>query len=376
MRHWIGLMLLGCTYSGLEGEPFGEDAWMPHAEQSAETRYDSDRAILDAYVPSRSPSDRPDVTVYGYWPYWGEPLSTLAWDQLTHVALFGVELREDGSIAETERWTRYAQDALRFGREHNVNIHLTLISFSDEVHAAVLPDPTRRARAISELAELLASEGGHGLNIDIEGLDRDRKEDFVRFVEECSEAFDEVVLAMPAVDWTGAYDYDALANASDGLFIMGYGYHWSGGGPGPIAPLYGGGVWGDKSLSWTVDDYRAFGATDDKLILGLPLYGRQWGTTGPSVPASATSEGLAVTYSAAKPIVEESGRLWDAQTYTPYTHPTSRDQLWYDDAESLEAKMGFAIDEGLQGFGFWALTYDDADAELWNRVDALTHPGR
>ena len=69
--------------------------------------------------------------------------------------------------------------------------------------------------------------------VDIEGLNRDLKDDFVRFVEECSEVFDEVVLAMPAVDWSGAYDYDALANASDGLFIMGYGYHWSGGSPGP-----------------------------------------------------------------------------------------------------------------------------------------------
>ena len=354
-------MFSGCMPSGLEGESFGDDAWMPHAEQAAETRYDSDLPLLDVYVPSRSPDDRPDVTVYGYWPYWGEPLETLAWDQLTHVALFAVELREDGSIAEKERWTRYVEDALRYGGEHDVKIHLTLISFTDDVHAAVLPDPSRRARAISELEELVTSAGAHGLNVDIEGLNRDLKEDFVRFVEECSAAFDEVVVAMPAVDWSGAYDYDALANASDGLFIMGYGYHWSGGSPGPLAPLYGGGVWSEKSLSWTVEDYRTYGATDDKIILGLPLYGRQWGAASTDIPSSATTAGFAVTYSAAKPIVATHGRSWDEQTYTPYTYPSTYEQLWYDDAESLEAKMAYAVDEGLQGFGFWALTYDDGD---------------
>jgi spore germination protein YaaH len=349
---------------------------MPHAEQAAETRYDSDRPALDGYVPSRDPADRPDVTVYGYWPYWGESLGTLPWDQLTHVALFGVELTEDGTLAQTHRWTKHAQDALQFGGSHDVKIHLTLISFTDDVQASVLPDPERRARAISELSALLEAEGGHGLNIDIEGLNSDLKDDFVTFVEECSQAFDEVVVAMPAIDWSGSYDYDALSNASDGLFIMGYGYHWSGGSPGPIAPLYGGGVWGERSLSWSVEDYRAYGATDDKIILGLPLYGRQWGTHGGAVPGSATSEGSAVTYSAAIPVAQEKGRLWDAQTYTPYTYPSASEQLWYDDAESLEAKMGYAVDEGLQGFGFWALTYDDGDPDLWGRVDALTHAGR
>ena len=114
--------------------------------------------------------------------YWGEPLETLAWDQLTHVALFAVELREDGSIAEKERWTRYVEDALRYGGEHDVKIHLTLISFTDDVHAAVLPDPSRRARAISELEELVTSAGAHGLNVDIEGLNRDLKEDFLSLI--------------------------------------------------------------------------------------------------------------------------------------------------------------------------------------------------
>ena len=44
----------------------------------------------------------------------------------------------------------------------------------------------------------------------------------------------EVVVDMPAVDWSDAYDESTLATLSDGLFIMGYDYHYSGGDPGVL----------------------------------------------------------------------------------------------------------------------------------------------
>ena len=62
----------------------------------------------------------------------------------------------------------------------------------------------------------------------------------------------EVTIAMPAVDWNNAWDYNALASISDGLFIMGYGYHWSGSSnSGPNSPLTGPGY----TITWTVIDY-------------------------------------------------------------------------------------------------------------------------
>ena len=57
---------------------------------------------------------------------------------------------------------------------------------------------------------------------------------------------------MPPVDWSNAWDYNALASISDGLFIMGYNYHYSGSSTtGPNSPLSGTGY----NLSWTVNDY-------------------------------------------------------------------------------------------------------------------------
>jgi len=50
-----------------------------------------------------------------------------------------------------------------------------------------------------------------------------------------------VTLATPAVDWSSAWDFNALATESDGLFIMGYDYYWKGSSTtGPVSPLKGG----------------------------------------------------------------------------------------------------------------------------------------
>ena len=355
------VVIAGCGFGPVEGP---HDARAPSVDAIENTRVPP---------PLRAPSDRPDITVYGYWPYWGDPMDTMPWDQLTHLAVFDVGLEPDGTLSNTHRWHDNAANAVSLAAVHGVKVHLCLTSFSSATMDAVLRSPTLRAQVIQQLDAMVDQYGADGVNVDFEGLGVANKADFVDFVVELQAAVDEVYLAMPAVDWAGAYDFDELSAVADGLFIMGYAYHWTGGSPGPNAPLYGGTPWSPWSLDWSVDDYRTWGATDDKLILGLPLYGFQWPTTDTSVPGSSTGTGWAVTYAAAVPAGQSHGRLYDAQTETPYAFPSASEQLWYDDAESLSAKISYAVDQGLQGVGFWAMTYADADAQLWTAIDGLTH---
>ena len=59
-------------------------------------------------------------------------------------------------------------------------------------------------------------------------------------------------MATPAIDWSNSWDYNMLAQITDGLFIMGYNYQWSGSSTsGPTSPLTGSGY----TLTWTVNDY-------------------------------------------------------------------------------------------------------------------------
>lgn len=344
----------------------------PHATARPDaTRPD----FFDAFAPSRDADDRPDLTVYGYWPTWGDPLDTVRWDQLTHLAVFDVGVTSTGELSRLSGWTDHVADALDLATPYDVHVHLAVTCFDDDVMASVLTSPVHRGVLVQALGDAVADAGAHGVNVDFEGLPVAQKAAFVTFVQELSAEVDEVFLAMPAVDWAGAYDYDELSAAADGLFVMGYDYSWRGDDPGPVAPLNGSTRWGTRALSWTVDDYRTWGATSDKLVLGLPLYGYDWPTAGDAtvVPATRASNASAVLYADAVAAATTHGRRWDEDGDSPWYVPIADHQVWYDDADSLDAKLALAVDEGLQGFGFWALTYDNADEALWDVVDGRSH---
>lgn len=318
---------------------------------------------------------KPGVTVYGYWPYWGDDLATMRWSSLTHVAIFAVSLNSDGTLSNTAYWTNNASKALSLAAPYGVRIHMTVTCFDSNAMSSVLGSSTKRATAISQITNLVNAYGGHGVNVDFEGLPSSQKTNFVTFVKELGAQVSDLYLAMPAVDWNGSYDYDQLAINTDGLFIMGYDYHYSGGNPGPVGPLYGGSPWSAYAIDWTINDYIYYGAPANKIILGLPLYGFQWPSTSTAVPGTATASGTSKTYENAIPIANQYGRLWDTKTHTPYTFPSSTSQLWYDDDTSIHDKASFAITSGLQGVGFWALSYEGGSSSFWSMMDALTIKG-
>lgn len=352
---------------------------LPHEEPlGAHQRHQRQLGVSSIHPPSPPAlpppaADGPDVTVYGYHAYWsGSPLD-VDFTRLTHLAVFNVDLNDDGTLSDTTNWTDHAGELVPLAHSYGVKVHLCMTSFDDDTTNAVLSSASKRAVAIAELKTLVEDYGADGVNVDIEGLDYSQKQNLVTFIEELAEAVDEVVIATPAIDWLGAFDYDALAYASDGLFIMGYGYHWSGGDPGPIAPLYGGGIWSDYSLEWTIEDYLTNGTPADKIILGLPLYGREWPTTGSAVPGTAAAEGSAVLM--AEAITQAgSSASWDTTTHTPYLLE-SDSQLWYDDTDSIRDRTAYAVDAELQGIGFWALQYEGGDADFWQMISEETDLG-
>lgn len=330
----------------------------------------------------RASRDRPppalsrDVLVYVYWPGWSSPVENVPFEHISHLALFSVDLASDGSLDESYSVLDSAAAAVTLGHAAGVRVHITLTVFSESVMESVFPSASRRAACVSELAALVTSHGLDGVNVDTEGLDAPLKDDFTAFIRELKAGLpagqDDLFLAMPSVDWSGAYDYDQLAASSDGLFIMGYAYYWTGGNPGPNAPLFGSDRWGRYSLEWTLQDYREYGAPDDRIIMGLPLYGQEWPTTNTTIPGTATGDGWSVVYSSALEQAARTGRNLDSESATAYTFPDGSHQLWYDDIETLRTKISWAVGEGLQGIGFWAVNYDEGDPDLWSMVDDET----
>ena len=167
---------------------------------------------------------------------------------------------------------------------------VTLFNNSDLV--TLLSNATYRQNLIDNLLTQVQAGNADGVNVDFESFPASQKQNMVQFITDLTNTFhneipgSQVTLATPAVDWNDGWDYNALATVSDGLFIMGYNYHYGGSSTtGPIAPLTENGY----SILWTVNDYLVKTNNQvDKLILGCPYYGFEWSTTSGVAGASTT----------------------------------------------------------------------------------------
>ena len=111
-----------------------------------------------------------------------------------------------------------------------------------------------------------------------------------------------------AATWATGYDVAGLtaAGAADGLFVMGYDFHWSGssraGGVAPIQSPY------TMDVAGAMADFLNE-TSAAKLIWGVPYYGRTWPTSSSALNATTLGGGSkSYTY---------TGHLAQAAQYRP-----------------------------------------------------------
>jgi spore germination protein YaaH len=316
-------------------------------------------------VFAASAAERP--VVYGYHAYWTDDPVTLDFERLTHVAIFNVDVDVNNVLSSKSNWTNVAEDVVAAAHAKGTKVHLCVTAFSSDEHYAVFRNDSFRSQLIEQLADLVHQYGADGVNVDFEGLSSAYRDDMIDFVVDLRAEVGEVVLATPAVDWSGAWDYSELSAVSDGLFIMGYAFHYTGGNPGPNDPLYASDTWGKYGLDWSVNDYLTYEADPDKVILGLPLYG-QWWDAGHTIPGSATGDAGSIPMVDAIEEAAEYGALYDDESSSPYYLPPG-EQVWYPTHDSVRERIQYAIDQGLAGTGFWALDYEGRDPAFWDMVE-------
>ena len=330
-----------------------------------------DPSALPLPMPLPDPTPGPDARVYGYMPYWAGSLDTMPWDHLSDIALFSADVDTAGNLSNTSRWGDI-ELAVATASAYDVKVHLCVTNFDRSELEVLLGSTAAKTRLIDALRDEVQSTGAHGVNIDFENLPSSRREEMVEFIIDLEAAVGEVVIATPSVDWSDAWDYGALTDHAD-LFIMGYGYHWSGSdNAGPVDPLFAGSLWAPWTLEWSVTDYKSAGADPERIILGLPLYGYSWPTPNDSVPGTNTGTGTSVVWSAAQTQAALHGRNWESQSLTPWYYDGTK-QTWYSDVPSVSERAIYAIDvEEVGGIGFWALGYDNGDEALWDAVRERT----
>jgi spore germination protein YaaH len=243
---------------------------------------------------------------------------------------------------------------------------------------ALLHNVKAQERAAKYLANLAAREGYVGWQLDIENIAPADEPAYTRFVARVAARLhrahcllsvavvprfsdtypDSPATELPTVqyaeefhtdEWGAAFDYRELGDVADFLVLMAYDQHTSSTPPGPVA----GYNWTKAAL-----DYAVRCVPRSKLLLGVPLYGREWIQT----PSSTSSRSLA--YDDLKHFLEGSRteRHWDEMSRTSWFQLRDGDTLrtvWFDDVRSLREKLNLMQVYNLRGYAAWRLGVED-----------------
>jgi spore germination protein len=225
--------------------------------------------------------------------------------------------------------------------------------FDPDLANAILGDQAVGQRAIAGILAKVREYGGSGVQIDFEGVYLSDREAYSAWLGRLAEALHKegltLSVAVPAKQsdnrngFGGEIDYPAIGRVADYIYLMAYDRHYLGGEPGPVAPL----DWTEAVVRYAVGVIPA-----QKLILGVPLYGYEWGDD----PAKNASYGGAFLTSR----VAEAGAqaVWDPQAAeyrAEWQSPEGKRVAWWGDERTLEAKLRLAYQYNLKGIALWRL---------------------
>jgi chitinase len=126
--------------------------------------------------------------------------------------------------------------------------------------------------------------------------------------------------------------------------------------------------------------YLSLGVSPEKLILGVPFYGRGWqgvkdvnqGLFQPFNKQPEANSGDSFTYIQLKQVyIDKLSRFWDDIAKAPWLFDASKGlMISYDDPQSLGFKAKYARQQNLGGMMIWEITSDDEDGSLLTAVQA------
>ena len=215
-----------------------------------------------------------------------------------------------------------------------------------------------------------------GINIDIENVTHTHKDKYTELVRRLRLALPtskEVSVAVAAnpynwtTGWHGSYDYSALSQYADYLFIMAYDEHFEGGEAGPVASM----EFVENSVRYALEE-----CPPEKIVLGIPFFGRIWSTTNNNI------NGLGVSNNRLEQIISDTGgkitfdeehmspkaeftvKKGESITVSGKTLSSGNYVVWFENDDSIKSKLSLVDKYSLKGAGNWSLGQETKD--VWD----------
>jgi GH18 family chitinase len=390
------------TVTGADHDWRWGEQWLPHA-----TWY-----LLAVAAGSATPvvtsMTRPVVIAYVFTKNAIIDPAAIDADRLTHINYAFANIRDGEVVEGFEHDAENFQALTGLRREHP---HLKVLvsvggwtwsgGFSD---AALTPES--RARFVKSAVDFVGRYDLDGFDVDWEypgqpGIGNtyrpEDKANFTALMADLRVALDKdgarrrrkyllTFAAGASPSFIAQTELDKVQASVDFVNLMTYDFREAGGGAtGHHANLFDNPADDRKrSADRAVTEFLAAGVPAEKLVLGVPFYGRAWADVeaqshGLYQPGSRPAERIETGYGRmAGTLIGRDGfvRYWDAEARAPYLwNAERRIFISYDDPESLRLKGQYLRQHGLAGAMFWQYTDDPTGALLEALFDALHDEG-
>ncbi len=263
---------------------------------------------------------------------------------ISDIAYFSARISHEGTLFALPQLARLSESG---ARKHLVVAETGNFALT---HFILAPEFGLRDRLIEDIAAAAAPYDG--VQIDFEAILSTDKEKFTEFLKLLKARMPAKILSIALPARTSlvqdSYDYTKIAPLVDRIVVMAYDEHWSGSKAGSIASL----AWCTK-----VALYARSVIDPEKLVMGLPFYGRAWSDKNPAGAYKFTS--------AQRMLAEKSETLMRNEEGIPYFSfsETVNLTLFFEDSQSLFKRAKIYKNSNIKSIGFWRLGQEDP--EIW-----------
>lgn len=279
------------------------------------------------------------------------------------------DLNADGSLKITNQYDPYFVTEMH---KRNIKVVPFLSNHWDrELGRKALAN---RDLLSTQIANFIIKNNLDGVQVDIENTteqDREQYTDLIKKLREKLPVEKEVSVAVAANPsgwsrgWHGTYDYNELAKYSSYLMIMAYDESYYSGPEGPVASFQ----WVERSIQYALDE----GVPSEKIVLGVPFYGRYW-----KVGAPISEGGVGISNKRVFEMLERYGGkvIFDEKSKTPKATITIKAgapktviagktltpgtyHIWFENHTSLKEKLSLVSKYNLKGSGSWSLGQEE-----------------
>jgi len=242
-----------------------------------------------------------------------------------------------------------------------------------DVAHAILVDPARRATLAANLVNEAKTYGYAGFQLDFEQIPWTDRDLLTALTQDCAAAFHAAglnlsIAVIPRLpgdasasgtlldyfrQWSGAYDFAALAKAADFLSFMTYDEH---NGVTPSGAVSGT-PWMRQALEFSLQ-----GVPPEKTTLGLPTYYHDWTGVGRLTSSSYDDAMILAQRYGATPAFDAV----EEEMHFGYDVYGVHHELWIQSTDTLRRKLPLMYEYGLKGISVWRLGFEDPS--FWNLI--------